>query len=188
MTAHNSAAPVRRRTLLAGAAMALLLGIAPTSALAQDVSGELVIMQWQGGTEAEMWKKLEEAFMAKHPGVTVRELVRHRPGRHARPDAHRADGRRSRRHHHQHLAGFPRRTHRRRHSAARSTSSGTTYGWSDKLSQSWRDLGSIDGKTYGVTYTYGDRSGIWYKPGHLEKAGIDAAQDLGRVPRLASTS
>ena len=75
MTAHTSAATVRRRTLLAGAAMALLLGIAPSSALAQDVSGELVILQWQGGTEAEMWKKVEEAFMAKHPGVTVRELV-----------------------------------------------------------------------------------------------------------------
>ena len=75
MTAHTSAAPVRRRTLLAGAAMALLLGIAPSSALAQDISGELVILQWQGGTEAEMWKKVEEAFMAKHPGVTVRELA-----------------------------------------------------------------------------------------------------------------
>jgi ABC-type glycerol-3-phosphate transport system substrate-binding protein len=46
------------------------------------------------------------------------------------------------------------------------------FGWSEKLSQSWRDLGSVDGKTYGVTYTYGDRSGIWYKPGHMEKAGI----------------
>ena len=75
MTAQTSAATVRRRTLLAGAAMALLLGIAPSSAFAQDISGELVILQWQGGTEAEMWKKLEEAFVAKHPGVTVRELV-----------------------------------------------------------------------------------------------------------------
>ena len=62
------------------------------------------------------------------------------------------------------------------------------FGWSDKLSQSWHDLGSVDGNTYGVTYTYGDRSGIWYKTSHMEKAGIDAAQDLGRVPGLASTS
>ena len=65
----------RLGTLLAAAAMALLLGIAPCSAPAQDISGELVILQWLGGTEAEMWKKVEEAFMAKHPGVTVRELV-----------------------------------------------------------------------------------------------------------------
>ena len=76
MTGDISAVAVGRRTLLAGAAVALLLGVAPNgAALAEDISGELVIMQWQGGVEAELWKKLEDAFMAKHPGVTVRELV-----------------------------------------------------------------------------------------------------------------
>ncbi len=35
-----------------------------------------------------------------------------------------------------------------------------------------RDLGSISGTTYGLTYTYGDRSGIWFKKEHLAKAGI----------------
>ncbi len=40
-------------------------------------------------------------------------------------------------------------------------------------SQSWKDLGSTDGVTYGVNYTYGDRSAIWYKKAHLEKAGIE---------------
>ena len=62
MTAYTRAATLCRRTVLAGAAMAVLLGIAPYSAGAQDVSGELVILQWLGGTEAEMWKKVEEAF------------------------------------------------------------------------------------------------------------------------------
>ena len=51
-------------------------------------------------------------------------------------------------------------------------SSGTSSSWGDRLSQSWRDLGSVGGTTYAVTYTYGDRSGVWYKPSHLEKAGI----------------
>ena len=62
-----------RRSVLAAAGFALLMGSVP--ALAQDVSGELVILQWQGGTDAEMWAKLEADFAAKNPGVTVRELV-----------------------------------------------------------------------------------------------------------------
>ncbi len=32
-------------------------------------------MQWQGGVEADLWKDLEAAFVAKNPGVTIRELV-----------------------------------------------------------------------------------------------------------------
>ncbi len=64
---------IRRRSVLAGVAMATLLVAAP--ALAQDLSGELVVLQWQGGTDGEMWQKLEADFAAKHPGVSVRELV-----------------------------------------------------------------------------------------------------------------
>ena len=41
------------------------------------------------------------------------------------------------------------------------------------LDQSWKDLGSTAGVTYGVNYTYGDRSAIWYKKAHLEKAGVE---------------
>jgi multiple sugar transport system substrate-binding protein len=171
MTAHTSVATVRRRTLLAGAAITLLLGFVPSTVTAQDVSGELVIMQWLGGVEADMWKKVEEAFMAKHPGVTVRELTVTGQGDMRGPmrtalmggevvdiiintwPAFRAE-----------LidAGILRPV----------DDEWEKFGWSEKLSQSWRDLGSVDGKTYGVTYTYGDRSGIWYKPGHMEKAGI----------------
>jgi spermidine/putrescine-binding protein len=151
--------------------MALLLGIAPNSVLAQDISGELVIMQWQGGVDAEVWKNLEETFMAKYPGVTVRELVVTGQGDMRGPmrtallggetvdiiintwPAFRAE-----------LvdAGVLRPIDEQ----------WEANNWSDRLSQSWRDLGSYNGATYGVNYTYGDRSGVWYKPAHLEKAGI----------------
>jgi multiple sugar transport system substrate-binding protein len=50
------------------------------------------------------------------------------------------------------------------------------FGWDERLNESWKNLGAIDGSAYGVTYTYGDRSGIWYKPSHMEKAGIEPPQ------------
>lgn len=171
MTRRISATTVCRRTLLAGATVALLLGIAPASVQAQDISGELVIMQWQGGVDAEVWQKLEEAFMAKYPDVTVRELVVTGQGDMRGPmrtallggetvdiiintwPAFRAE-----------LvdAGVLRAIDEQ----------WEANNWSDRLNQSWRDLGSYNGATYGVNYTYGDRSGVWYKPGHLENAGI----------------
>ena len=48
--------------------------------------------------------------------------------------------------------------------------------WSALLSDSWRNLGSLPDGTYGLTYTYGNRSGIWYKTEHLENAGIEPPQ------------
>jgi multiple sugar transport system substrate-binding protein len=151
--------------------LALLLGIAPSSVLAQDISGELVILQWQGGTEADFWKELEDAFVANHPGVTVRELVVTGQGdmRGAMRTA---------------LLGgevvdviintWPAfRAELLDAGLLRPVDEQWDQNkWGDRLSQSWRDLGSIDGATYGITYTYGDRSGVWYKPSHLEKAGV----------------
>ena len=63
-----------RRAALVGAALALMAGTSP-AARAQELSGELVILQWQGGTDGELWQDLEADFIAKNPGVTVRELV-----------------------------------------------------------------------------------------------------------------
>lgn len=162
---------VTRRMLLAGAVgLGLLTSLAPV-AVAQDVSGELVIMQWQGGVEADLWKDLEAAFVAKNPGVTVRELVMTGQGDMRGPmrtallggevvdliintwPAFRAE---------LNDAGILRPI----------DDQWAKYGWDGKLSESWKALGQIDGVTYGLTYTYGDRSGVWYKPAHLEKAGI----------------
>src|SRR5688572_1341782 len=62
-----------RRSVLTGASLGLLMAVSPV--VAQDLSGELVILQWQGGVEADLWRDLEAAFTAKNPGVTIRELV-----------------------------------------------------------------------------------------------------------------
>jgi ABC-type glycerol-3-phosphate transport system substrate-binding protein len=158
-----------RRSVLAGVSLSLLLAASPV--LAQDLSGELVILQWQGGVEADLWKDLEAAFVAKNPGVTIRELVITAQGD-ARGGirtallggevvdliintwpAFRAE---------LNDAGLLRPI----------DDQWATYDWSSKLSDSWKALGQIDGTTFGLTYTYGDRSGVWYKPAHLEKAGI----------------
>jgi ABC-type glycerol-3-phosphate transport system substrate-binding protein len=162
---------MRRRTILAGVMFAALAS-ASSTVLAQELSGELVILQWQTGTDGQMWQDLETKFTELNPGVTVREF---------QPAGGQGDARGGMR---TALLGgevvdiiintWPA-------FRAELVNSGILrpvdeqwagFGWDDKLSQAWRDLGSIDGTTYGVTYTYGDRSAIWYKTAQLEKAGI----------------
>lgn len=163
---------LRRRTVMAGAMFAAL-SVSPLAVLAAEPSGELVILQWQTGTDARMWKDVEAKFMELHPGVTIREF---------QPAGGQGDARGGMR---TALMGgevvdviintWP---------AFRAELLGAgllrpvddqwaAMGWDAKLSQSWRDLGSIDGQTYGVTYTYGDRSAVWYKTAQLTKAGIE---------------
>lgn len=162
---------LRRRSLLAGTFLTALAFAAP-SVLAQDLSGELVILQWQTGTDGDMWKEVEAKFTELNPGVTVREF---------QPAGGQGDARGGMR---TALMGgevvdiiintWPA-------FRAELVNAGilrpvdeqwASFGWDAELSQSWRDLGSIDGVTYGVTYTYGDRSAIWYKTAQLEKAGV----------------
>ena len=172
MKLDTSRLGLRRRAVLAGVGIAALLAMAP-AARAQDVSGELVIMQWQGGVEAELWQKLEGAFVAKNPGVTVKELVMTGQGDMRGPmrtalmggevvdliintwPAFRAE---------LNDAGILRPI----------DDQWTANDWDSKLNASWKSLGQIGGVTYGLTYTYGDRSGVWYKTSHMEKAGIAA--------------
>lgn len=160
----------RRRAVLAGVGIVALLAAAPT--LAQDLSGELAILQWQGGTDAEMWKKLEDAFVAKNPGVTIRELSITAQGD-ARGGIRTAL-----------LGGEVVDVIINTWPAFRKELADAgilrpideqwgKYDWDSKLNQSWKDLGSIDGVPYAVTYTYGDRSGIWYAADALKKAGIE---------------
>ncbi len=162
---------MRRRTVLAGAMLAALAGTS-SMVLAQELSGELVVLQWQTGTDGEMWKEIEAKFTELNPGVTVREF---------QPAGGQGDARGGMR---TALMGgevvdviintWPA-------FRAELVTAGilrpvedqwASFGWDDKLSQSWRELGNVDGTTYGVTYTYGDRSAIWYKTAQLEKAGI----------------
>jgi multiple sugar transport system substrate-binding protein len=169
MTFGNGAG-IARRTLIASAALAGMMSALPV--WAQAPSGELVILQWQGGVEAELWQKLEADFTAQNPGVTIRELVvtgqgdMRGPMRTALLGGEKVDII---------INTWP---------AFRAELVGAgilrpiddlwaSAGLDSVLDQSWKDLGTTDGVTYGVQYTYGDRSGIWYKTAHLQKAGVE---------------
>ena len=140
---------VRRSALMAAAGAIMLLGSSP-AAIAQDLSGDLVILQWQGGVEAKLWQDLEAAFMAANPGVTVSELVVTGQGDMRGPmraallggevvdiiintwpafRAELAD------------AGI----------IGPIDEAWEEHGWSEQLSDSWRELGSIGDEVYGLT-------------------------------------
>jgi ABC-type glycerol-3-phosphate transport system substrate-binding protein len=168
---RETAAKLRRRTMLAVMGMGLAIG-AVGVASAQDLSGELVILNWQGGVEADLWADLEAAFMADNPGVSVREVQITAQG-----DAR--GGIRSAL-----LGGEVVDIIINTWPAFRAELADAgiirpideewgAHNWDSKLSRSWRDLGSIGDATYGLTYTYGDRSAVWYKTEHLKKAGIE---------------
>lgn len=156
--------------MLAASFMAMASGLA----WADDLAGEMVVMQWQTGVDAELWQKLEAAFVAVHPGVTIKEI----------PVTAQGDARGGMR---TALMGgevtdiiintWP--AFRAELAAAGMLrpidNQWAAMGWDKRLGQSWKDLGSTGGVTYGVQFIYGDRSGIWYKPSTLAKAGLDAA-------------
>ena len=163
MTFGNGAG-IARRALIVGAALAGMMTALPAWAQA---TGELVILQWLGGTEAEMWQKLEADFVARNPGVTVRELVvtgqgdMRGPMRTALLGGEKVDVI---------INTWPA-------FRAELVDAGllrpiddfwTSANLDAALDPSWKSLGATDGVTYGVTYTYGDRSAIWYKKAHLE--------------------
>lgn len=160
-----------RRTVLAALTATLALGIAP-AAMADDLSGELVILQWQGGVEADLWKDLEAAFVTANPGVEVKELVvtgqgdMRGPMRAALLGGETVDII---------INTWPAfRTELRDAGILRPIDAEwEANNWSDQLSDSWRKLGSIGDETYGLTYTYGDRSAIWYVTDTLKKAGVE---------------
>ena len=167
----------RRGRWLAAAGAVLLVGAtslagATSAADAQDLDGELVILQWQGGVEADLWADLGAAFVEANSGVEIREVVLTGTGDMRGPmrtallggevvdivintwpafRAELAD------------AGI----------IGPIDEAWEENDWSALLSDSWRDLGALPDGTYGLTYTYGNRSGIWYKPEHLENAGIE---------------
>jgi ABC-type glycerol-3-phosphate transport system substrate-binding protein len=170
MNSHVRAG-LRRRTVLTGLALGLTMSVAP-AVVAQDLSGELVILQWQGGVEADLWRDLEAAFMEANPGVTVRELVVTGQGDMRGPMRAAL------------LGGETVDIIINTWPAFRSELADAgiigpidaeweAHGWSEQLSDSWRELGSIGEEAYGLTYTYGDRSAIWYVTETLENAGIE---------------
>ncbi|MBY5848543.1 ABC transporter substrate-binding protein [Rhizobium ruizarguesonis] len=174
MTSSSRFMPqIHRRTLLAGAGSAALAALAGRARAQDAVSGELVVLNWIGGSEAEMMKTIQNGFVKKYPSVRIREVNITGQGdmrggiRTALLGGEVVDVL---------INTWP--AFRKELSDAGMLrpidDQWKSFGWDKLISQSWKDLGSINGAAYGLTYTFGDRSGIWYKKEHLAKAGITA--------------
>ena len=51
----------------------------------------------------------------------------------------------------------------------------------------WIELGSVNGKLYGLFFKAANKSTVWYNVKAFKDAGVDAAEDLAEVPRAART-
>ena len=165
------AAAVTRRALMVGAsAIAMMLMGAPS--FAADVSGDLVLLDWASGSEQDMIKALEDGFMKAYPNVHFKEINLTTQGdargaiRAALQSGEKAD---------LFVNTWP-AFRKELADAGMLRDLGPLWDSAkigDNLSDSWKALGSSDGKVYGVTYTFGDRSAMFYKTATMQKAGID---------------
>lgn len=163
------------RRALVGAVAGIAMAASGMAALAQDATGEIVMINWLGGAQAEMMTKLQEDFVAKNPDASFRDIVPQSAGD-ARGGIRQVI-----------LGGEQADILINTWPAFRKelADSGLilpvddiweSQGISDKLPDAWKNLSVIDGANYGVTYTFGDRSGIWYQTSTMEKAGIQPPQ------------
>ena len=63
---------IGRRALIAGVSVAAMFAFAAPSWAADAVSGDLVLLNWAAGSEEEMIKALEDAFVKANPGVNFK--------------------------------------------------------------------------------------------------------------------
>jgi len=173
MTTHRfPMSAIGRRALLAGVSLAIVIGMAP-AAFAEGATGELVLLDWASGSEQDMIKALEDGFVKANPGVTFKEINLTVQGdargaiRAALQSGEKADV---------FINTWPAF---RKELADAGLLRDLTGLWDsaklgDNLTDAWKDLGSLDGKLYGVTYTFGDRSAMFYKTATMQKAGITA--------------
>lgn len=170
MTTHT-ATRLTRRALMVGASLATMMMFTAPS-FAADVSGDLVLLDWASGNEQDMIKALEDAFMKANPNVHFKEINLTVQGdargaiRAALQSGEKAD---------LFVNTWPAFRKELVDAGLLKDLSGL---WDsakigDNLSDSWKALGSTDGKVYGITYTYGDRSAMFYKNDTMKKAGID---------------
>lgn len=160
------------RSLVVGTVATVGLLVASNSAFAEGASGEIVMINWLGGAQGEMMKKLQEDFVAKNPDASFRDIVPQAAGD-ARGGIRQII-----------LGGEQADILINTWPAFRKelVDSGlilpvdnvwAEQGLGDKLPDAWKNLSVVNGENYGVTYTFGDRSGIWYQAATLEKAGIE---------------
>ena len=168
----GTALSMARRTLLVGASAATVMALMP-HAFAADVSGTLVLLDWASGSEQDMIKALEDGFVKANPGVQFKEINLTTQGdargaiRAALQSGEKADI---------FINTWP-AFRKELADAGMLRELGPLWDSAklgDNLAASWKDLGSIDGKLYGITYTFGDRSAMFYKTDTMKKAGIDA--------------
>lgn len=162
-----------RRALVVGAGVAAMLAFAVPSWAADAVSGDLVLLNWASGSEEDMIKALEDAFVKANPGVNFKETNLTVQGdargaiRAALQSGEKADV---------FVNTWP-AFRKELADAGMLRDLGPLWDSAklgDNLASSWRDLGSTNGKLYGITYTFGDRSAMFYQTATMKKAGIDA--------------
>ena len=155
--------------LLAAGAALLLLAAGP--ARAADVTGELVLLDWASGNEQDMIRALEEGFVKAYPKVHFKEINLTVQGdargaiRAALQSGEKAD---------LFVNTWP-AFRKELADAGMLRDLGALWNGAklgESLSDSWKALGSTDGKLYGITYTFGDRSAMFYKTSTMAKAGI----------------
>lgn len=174
-----------RKLFSAFALMALASSGAPV--LAQDVTGEVTLLTWKTASDLKTLHKVEEAFIARHPGVTFKEVIASFTG----------DPRGGLRT--VLLGGEPIDLIDNTWPAFRAELAGaglirpideqwTAGKWDERLDPSWKALGQTDGVTYGVQYIFGDRSSWYYLNSTLAKAGVTPPVTwddfLGQVPKF----
>jgi ABC-type glycerol-3-phosphate transport system substrate-binding protein len=175
MTTQNHAASPRRasltrRALLAGASMIAAMALSPQT-FAADVSGDLVLLNWLTGNDGDMVKALEDGFTKANPGVHFKDINLTVQGdargaiRAALQSGEKADI---------FINTWPAfRSELAEAGLLRDLGSlWDSAKIGDDLAESWKELGSIDGKLYGITFSFGDRSAMFYKTSTMQKAGI----------------
>jgi multiple sugar transport system substrate-binding protein len=157
--------------MLGAGLTALFVILFPSASAA--ASNELVIIDWLSGAEGDTIHAMEAAFEKSHPTIKIREISLTVQGdargaiRTALLGGEKADLL---------INTWPAfRAELADAGLLRPLDAEwNEYGWSDNLSDEWKRLGQYKGVTYGVTYTFGDRSGIFYRTDVMRKAGIGA--------------
>lgn len=165
--------PTSLKGLIVGTVAAIGLAASSTAALSQDASGEIVMINWLGGAQGEMMTKLQDDFVAKNPKASFRNIVPQAAGdarggiRQIILGGEQADLL---------INTWPAF---RKELADSNLIIPVDNVWKeqnlgDKLPDAWKNLSVLNGDNYGVTYTFGNRSGIWYQTSTLQKANIEA--------------
>ena len=164
---------IGRRAVIAGAGLAAALAFAVPSWAADAVSGDLVLLNWATGSELDMIKALGDAFEKAYPGVHFKRTDLTTQGdqrgaiRAALQSGEKADI---------FVNTWP-AFRKELADAGLLKDLGPLWDSAkigDNLSDTWKSLGSTEGKLYGVTYTFGDRSAMFYLDATMKKAGIDS--------------